>query len=710
MILRALLISLLPWPFLLLFNLFFFHLNALELSGLIFWYYLISLLGLLLFPVTRKGFKGLGDGGYGLTKILSLLLLYYLNWFGTNLGIFSFSSPSLSFSLLLLMMVPHFVVKKDNDLVDLIAEYSSHIIKVELIFFALFSLYLCVYALHPELFWGEKPMDFTIFNFSLRNNDLPFLDPWFAGRPMKYYYWGYYFFSNLAKMSGVKGEVGYALSLATTAGLFGSALYSLCLFLCKKRWLALGGALFIPLASNIKAFWSIVFGEAKFDISYFWSTTRIFENKAFAEYPSWSFLFADLHPHVMSYPFVVLMMTCLFYGLKRVWPQFSWREHRFFFFFHALSFGVLLAVNTWDFLIYTLFNSLFFFLTTKGLREKKVWGLFAGVHIVGVLLFFPMLLVLQKGTPTQWGPWLGKANSLFSHFQHHGLWWLMAFIMIFPVFFLHRTALRWRVIFQSHGFRIFMCSLVIGLLAEFMVFHDRVNTLFKVFTNLYLWGGLAAMISLRYFKFYLRKNSTIPFALVALLLINASLLGTIFTMKAVTNYRPFGVRVSGLKGSEFLKKSNPSDFAIIEWIRSNVKGTPVLVERYSRSFDHQSTRISMHTGVPTYLGWDNHVFLRGAKWKDINKRKNDIDYIFNSSDPLKVYEMMLEKKLHFLVVGNLERKYYSPKGLEKFKQYRDIFVPLVQKRGAVLYGVGDYQKYLAVVPENHSQSKELNKR
>jgi uncharacterized membrane protein len=165
-------------------------------------------------------------------------------------------------------------------------------------------------------------------------------------------------------------------------------------------------------------------------------------------------------------------------------------------------------------------------------------------------------------------------------------------------------------------------------------------------------------------------------------------------MKAVTGHRPFGGRSSGLKGSLFLEKIRPGDFAVINWIKANVRGTPVVVERYSRSFDHQSTRIAMHTGVPTYLGWDNHVFLRGRSWQDINKRKRDIDYIFNSKDPLKVYELMRQKKLNFLVVGNLERKYYSIQGLEKFKQYKDIFIPLVTRGGTALYGIGDYKKYL----------------
>lgn len=694
MILKAFLTSLIPWPFLLILNFLFFHLNAAEFSGLIFWYYLITVLGLLVFPVTKECFKNLKDGGYGLTKTLSLLGLFYVNWLGTSVNVMTFSGPSLSITLLLLLLGTNFLMKKENDLPDLMAQYSNHILKVEFLFLFFFCLYLCLYSLHPELYWGEKPMDFTIFNFSLRNETLPLNDPWFAGEPMKYYYWGYTFFTGLTKMTGASGELGYALSLATLPALMASSLYTLFLYLGKKRWLAFFGALLIPLASNFKAFSSIVFGDAKFDIYYFWSSTRVFKNMAFAEYPSWSFLFADLHPHVMSYPFVILLITCLIYGLHEVWPKFDIKKHKLFFLFHAISYGALLGINGWDFVIYGLFNGLFFLLTFQNLKRPKVWGMFFLVHLAGILLFLPMLLTLMGGVKTKWGPWLSDTNSLWAHFEHHGLWWLICFVMIFPVYFLHRKSLKWRVVLQSLGFRFFACSLIIGLLAEFFVFNDRVNTIFKVFNNIYIWGGIATVISLRYFKFYLRRNTLIPFAIGAIILINASVLGTIFNILAVTSYRPFGSRSYGLRGSAYLEKTSPGDFAVISWIKKNIKGTPVLLERYSHSFDHTATRISMHTGVPTYLGWDNHVYLRGRSWSAINQRKRDIDYIFNSNDPIKVYEMMRKKSIHFLVVGNLERKYYSHESLEKFKQYKDIFKPLVVKGATTLYGVGLYDEYL----------------
>ncbi|CAM9898053.1 unnamed protein product, partial [Chrysoparadoxa australica] len=683
-----------PWFILLLLNFFLFNLNINEFSTLNFWYYFLVILGVLFYPVTESVFPKLRDGGYGVTKIISILFLFYLNWMFTSLGVMKFSAPALSFTLMILILALNLVLKKQNDLLTLLNQHSGHILRVEILFLFFFVFFLGIYSLHPEIYWGEKPMDFTLFNYSLRSDQFPLLDPWFAGAIMKYYYWGYTVFAGLSKMAGVNGEIGDALSLATIAALLSSSLYSLMIFLVKKRNLAFGSALLIPLAGNFRAFGDIVFKGVRPDMTYFFSSTRVFERGEFAEYPSWSILFADLHPHVMAYPFVILTMLFLFYGLRYVWENFSLEEHSAFFFFSALSFGCLIGINGWDFIIYTIFNSIYFLLNFKTIKKPKVWGLFALVHFTGFLFFLPMVITLIGGVEKKWGPWMSATNPLSAHFNHHGLWWVIALLMFLPLLILKRKVIRWRVIFDSMGFRLSVCAFVIAIFAENFVFMDRINTIFKVFNNVYIWGGLIACIGLRYFKFYMRRMVLIPFAFSSFVIIGVLILSTFFNIQAITQSRIFGKRSYGLKGSRFLRTISPGDFAVISWIKENVKGTPSMVERYSKSFDHNAARISMHTGVPTYLGWDNHVHLRGQKWSQINERKRDIDYIFNSTDPLKVHEFMVKKQLNFLVVGNLERKYYSQGGLEKFQQYKDIFTPLVQSGATTLYGVGNFQDFL----------------
>ena len=51
----------------------------------------------------------------------------------------------------------------------------------ELLFWGTFLLFLGVRAFNPEVFWGEKPMDFSFLNALSRATTLPPPEPWFSG-------------------------------------------------------------------------------------------------------------------------------------------------------------------------------------------------------------------------------------------------------------------------------------------------------------------------------------------------------------------------------------------------------------------------------------------------------------------------------------------------------------------------------------------------
>ena len=55
---------------------------------------------------------------------------------------------------------------------------------------AVFLLFLVARAFNPAIFWGEKPMDFSFLNAFLRASSWPPGEPWMAGMPLHYYYFG----------------------------------------------------------------------------------------------------------------------------------------------------------------------------------------------------------------------------------------------------------------------------------------------------------------------------------------------------------------------------------------------------------------------------------------------------------------------------------------------------------------------------------------
>ena len=83
-----------------------------------------------------------------------------------------------------------------------------HIVLTEILFVGGFALFLFAHSFQPEIFWGEKPMDFTFLNFFTRLDEIPPLDPWAAGQPMHYYYFGNYLMALLVKTTGVHPGVG----------------------------------------------------------------------------------------------------------------------------------------------------------------------------------------------------------------------------------------------------------------------------------------------------------------------------------------------------------------------------------------------------------------------------------------------------------------------------------------------------------------------
>ena len=68
------------------------------------------------------------------------------------------------------------------------------------------------------------------------------------------------------------------------------------------------------------------------------------------EFPYWSFLFADLHPHMMGIPFTILFLAAAFNLLAGAdhTAEDGWLARGARFLFIPLTLGALAAINTWD--------------------------------------------------------------------------------------------------------------------------------------------------------------------------------------------------------------------------------------------------------------------------------------------------------------------------------------------------------------------------
>ena len=80
------------------------------------WYLLIVAIGLITFPLARKIFRPFTDSGYGLAKVLGMLLLAYIHWVLVSLGLLPNTQAGAAVSLFLLIALVWALTDDDHSL------------------------------------------------------------------------------------------------------------------------------------------------------------------------------------------------------------------------------------------------------------------------------------------------------------------------------------------------------------------------------------------------------------------------------------------------------------------------------------------------------------------------------------------------------------------------------------------------------------------
>jgi len=387
----------------------------------ILWYLLITLLGLLAFPLAYKLLPALADRGYALSRILGLLVWSYLFWILGSLGILQNDIGGEIVVLLLLAAFGFWAWRSiDGDEVRLwLRRQRRMILVVEVLFLLAFAGWAIVRAANPEITGTEKPMELAFINAILRSPSLPPNDAWLSGYSISYYHYGYVMVAMLARLTATPGGVAFNLALALVFGLGAIGSYSVVYNLLsawrdnqktkktaaksathsqQSPFSALLGPLFVLIVSNLSGllhvlrvngvfwrqtesgewvspFWTWLDigrlsepppGET-FPFWWWWQGSRIVQDYDYLwnnkgdvidEFPFFSFLLGDLHPHVLALPFAFLAMSLvlnLLLGGARGqihWLGIRLRLNWFAFGLAVLGLGAMGFLNTWDFPFY----------------------------------------------------------------------------------------------------------------------------------------------------------------------------------------------------------------------------------------------------------------------------------------------------------------------------------------------------------------------
>jgi YYY domain-containing protein len=271
---------------------------------------LIEVLGLAAFAALRALLPP-RTGVYALGKVVGVLAFAYPPWLAAStLGV-PFTQSTLVGWALALAVLAWLVSRRYREAPPPRVE----VLATEVAVWGTFAFFLVLRSLNPEIYWGEKPMDFSFLNALYRSTAMPPPEPWFAGSPLIYTYFGHYVVAAVGKALAIEPAVMFNLGIALTAGLTAAALFAAGTVLGGRWRVGTTAVLLTLFAGNLSGVRELVARKAV-DFDYFWATSRVVPN-TINEYPFWSFTFGDLHAHLLAMPWATAFVCLILLWVGR---------------------------------------------------------------------------------------------------------------------------------------------------------------------------------------------------------------------------------------------------------------------------------------------------------------------------------------------------------------------------------------------------------
>ena len=397
----------------------------------IIWLLAAQVIGILAVPLSFFLFKPLAGRGYLLSKILGLLIVSFLAWFMASVGIMNFSRGSVLFSMLILGVVSAVVLIRNRD--ELIGYYRDNrrlILIMEAIFLVAFIVFLLIRMANPDLWHpfrgGEKPMDFAYLNAVTRSSVMPPFDPWFSGGFLNYYYFGQFVVAMMIRLTGIETAIAYNLAIPLLFALTAGAIFAIVYALVDGARVSMGGAarltrgpvlagiggiVLILVAGNLDGLVQVfqganraLFQDQPFGTFDFWRSSRMFAagspGNEITEFPFFTFLFADLHAHLIAIPFTLLALGLGISVFFRILSATAGHVEQWSgVIFLGLAVGALRIINAWDWPTYLALGggailAGHLLASNAPLQKRLIKGAAMGVVMIGVshLAYLPFHL------------------------------------------------------------------------------------------------------------------------------------------------------------------------------------------------------------------------------------------------------------------------------------------------------------------------------
>lgn len=691
------------------------------MTTLILWSVGFVALGWLTLPLMYALFPTLPLYGFAFGRSIAWIILPFVAWWLTSVTSISLMWTQFFLWLVVLVFVGINLAigwRNRHEIQSFIRSNWQYLVIAELAFLVMFSFGLSLRMVNPDLWHislgGEKPMDFAYFNSVLRTSSFPPPNPWFAGHSINYYYFGFVVAAFPTKLGNFIPAITTNLTLATIFALVSVNMGTLIFTLIQSAGKALKivltslGVVFIMLAGNLGTISQIILNDSTMATHrWYWYPTRIIGEAANAnggvinEFPSFSFLFGDLHAHIVALlpvtAFLVILVTIV--QRRRLWL--------------GALLGIVAAIiymtNIWDVLLYVPVGLAGMWLATRSPNSFLRLAIYVGLG--GVLAALPYILQNSIGANSGIAIWDGERSLIEPFLLVWGIFVaitaMLLIVRLKQVYFSFTThpveigvlgasivlllilpadsstaglslimiiGNMFLITSDDRDFRPLYTAIVIFyailLALEFIVIQGdvgRMNTVFKLSFQLWLGSGVIIVLIIKAFIHWQHRASTILSA-------GFILIGLLYPLNAIpARYHDNETGALTLDGNRFMSQMIiereqgtfivSKDTKLIDFINENISGFPVIAEWYEREYDWNS-RISVQTGLPSVIGWQNHMKQQYPDLHDeIERRIADIQTLFTTTDAIVIEDIIDLYNIKYIIIGELELAFANPETL-----------------------------------------------
>lgn len=641
-----------------------------QIIAVVSWFVILTLLQISIYPSLKKTF---GNFAFPVAFPASLLLFTLISWY-CGLTHIPVQAALIPFLGLAAWHLYHHAYRID----ELKVEWHW-----EALFLVCFFLMLDVRFVNPTISYAEKFMDHGFLASVILNPVVPPLDPWFAGGSLNvYYYLGYWMLGCLAIVSGVPSTIAFNLSLPTVFALSAVCLYAIGTLLLERfRWLPL----IVLVLPNPALIYQLITGTAvnpAYDSSLSWLGTRTITN-TINEYPLFSFIWGDVHAHVVSIFNQVFLIFLLLFAYKR-WESLDRPAKGLLMALIAVSLGSMPLFNTWDVLIYApivLIIAVLILWRNRTAMDRSAWAFLLAVPPFSILCYLPFYLQLKTNTgavafvqtpsnPLEFlwvnGIFIAIFFALLIPEIRKRPWFLLAAlpfavagytaaaIAIIPlVYFAVKKDRNFADILAVFGLAILVVCELFYMKDNMGETYFRMNTIFKCYLPAWLMLGTSAFVMLGQ---WLSSWNRVP----VLSARNSGMISVIVVCLLFA--APFSVQYNSgygtntLDGLAYLTTTHPGDAGAVAYLRT-LPINEILVEAENGDYSYYS-RVSSFTGIPAIIGQPFHEFMwRGDDTGWFATRKADIQNIYETPD--LTVPLMKKYNATLLYVGDSERERYN---------------------------------------------------